>query len=99
MHTKAIHQLYTCPYRLVIYATISDARLMVTAIATDEFVKNVIENWSVESGRKVLFSQPHEPIFLVEEPVDNFWNVIIGERVGWIIEGDWLGIKELVNDK
>ena len=55
------------------------------------------EYWSKRLNSRVLFSNPNEPIFLIKKE-DKYWHVIIGERVGWIIAEDWIGIKELKNN-
>jgi hypothetical protein len=50
--------------------------------------------WSKELNSRVTFSNPGEPIFVIRKD-EEYWNVIIGERIGWIIVKDWLEIKPL----
>jgi len=51
--------------------------------------------WSKHFGSKVVFTSPKEPIFVIEK-CDNIWNVLIGEKTGWITAEKWLEIKPLV---
>jgi len=71
------------------------------AVAAETAVVAVVavaaEYWSKRLNSRVLFSNPGEPIFLIKKE-DKYWNVIIGEKIGWIIADDWLGLK-LLNEK
>lgn len=53
------------------------------------------DHWSEKLKSKVLYSNPREPIFVIKKEEERFWNVIIGEKIGWIIVQNWLEIKEL----
>jgi hypothetical protein len=65
--------------------------------------------WRNRTNGIVHGTKPNEPIFLIEETVEEFkhqtdtivakfWHVIIGDKVGWIIVQDWLEIKPLRKD-
>jgi len=60
--------------------------------------ETAVKFWSEQTNSKVTYSNPSEPIFLIKAE-DFYWNVIIGEKIGWIIAEEWLGIKELNNAK
>ena len=82
---------YICEkYYLLIYETKENAVAApsMAAAAWPEY-------WSKELNSRVSFSNPNEPIFLVKNE-GKYWNVIIGERGGWIIVEDWLRLKALV---
>lgn len=49
--------------------------------------------WSIKIKSRVTFSNPGDLIFLIKKEEDKFWNVIVEERVGWIIVYDWMNIK------
>jgi len=53
-----------------------------------------IEYWSKRLNSRVTFSTPNEPIFVIKKDED-YWHVIIGERVGWIVSRGPLGLKEI----
>ena len=47
--------------------------------------------WTNHFGSKVHYSKLGEPIFLIgAEGI--FWNVIIGEHIGWIVAESWTGV-------
>jgi len=54
----------------------------------------IADYWTKKLNCKVTFSNPSEPIFVIKK-CDKFWNVLIGEKIGWIIVEDWLTIKKL----
>ena len=56
--------------------------------------------WTIELKSKVTYTTPNEPILLLSyitpESFDgDYWHVIVGERVGWIIAYGWLHMKLL----
>jgi hypothetical protein len=50
--------------------------------------------WSRKLGKSVLYAKKNIPI-LVLNSKDKFYEVLAGDRKGWIIYQDWLGIKEI----
>jgi hypothetical protein len=51
--------------------------------------------WARRVSSKVMFSDPNEPILVLKKE-EKFWNVIIGEKIGWIIVSDFTAIMPLV---
>ena len=64
------------------------------AAMTKEVVSEWVVYWSKELKTKITHSNLNEPIFVIGKE-GKFWNVIIGERIGWIIAEDWLELKPL----
>ena len=55
------------------------------------YAKYYSDYWSKELNSKVTYSNPEEIIFLMRKEFvgyDEFWFVIIGEKVGWIGMGN-----------
>ena len=51
--------------------------------------------WTRKLGKSVLYAKKNIPI-LVLNSKEKFYEVLAGDRKGWIIVEDWLGIKEIV---
>jgi hypothetical protein len=45
-------------------------------------------------GMKVTFCEPKEPILVLQKN-GIYWNVIVGEKIGWIVTREILNIKPL----
>ena len=62
-------------------------------------IEKFIRVWSGRINSKIIFSSPNEPIFLIKMEQDaytqrtQYWNVIIGEKIGWIIVHDWMDVR------
>ena len=50
--------------------------------------------WTRELGKSVSCCNPQTPL-LVLSVKEKFYEVLAGDRKGWIIVEDWLGIKEI----
>jgi len=91
-------QFYVCDWSLLIYETKDIAALPgnhtgKAAIETAEKVKYWLER---DLKSKVEYTQLNEPIFVLKkEENDKFWNVIVGEKIGWIIAEEWMELKLL----
>ncbi len=97
---RELYQFYVNGRCGFIYETIDDVKraLTISDMAVGEY--------NMESAvREAEFLRPHAiklhvtenraPIFLIEKKKDElyleeFWNVIIGDKTGWIYAPDWL---------
>jgi len=74
--------------------------ILIEEYAASSFVaeaKFATQYWTKRlGGTKVIYSNPKEPIFVVSRE-DKYWNVIIGEKIGWIIAEEWLELKEITD--
>jgi hypothetical protein len=50
--------------------------------------------WSIRLGKPVLYTEKNIPI-LVLNSKEKFYEVLAGDRKGWIIYQDWLELKEI----
>lgn len=68
-----------------------------TAIDDEELAIWSTAYWSSYfKGSTVTYAKPNEPILVIsKESEEKFWNVLIGEKTGWIIVRDWHDIKPL----
>jgi hypothetical protein len=60
-----------------------------------EMAGETAQLWSQELNMKVTYSNPKEPIFVIEKKGKQ-WHVIIGEKIGWIVAEEFLEIQPLV---
>ena len=51
--------------------------------------------WTRKLGKPVSFCDPETPL-LVLSIKEEYIEVLAGDKVGWIINEDWLNIKEIV---
>ncbi len=91
-------KLYKCPvYPLLIYPTKEMAltRPGVNPTAGSE----VARFWSKELNCQVLHSDPGEIFMLLEKDhIFGCCHVLFGDKQGWIICRNWMGIKEARNE-
>ena len=84
LYEVGINDIAFCrDFPLLIYETKSIAERCARA-GGDSATASLAEYWSRETRTKVTYCLPGSPIFVLEKS-DEFWKVIIGERVGWII--------------
>ena len=50
--------------------------------------------WTSHFSSKVHYSELGEPILLIKAE-EIYWNVIIGEKIGWIVADSWTDIEPL----
>jgi hypothetical protein len=93
------NKFYACPrFYLLVYET-REAASCGEHMTVGDITPTTATNYlSTKTNSKVTYSKPGEPIFKIKED-GKYWNVIIGEKVGWIIVASWLEIKELINDQ
>ena len=53
--------------------------------------------WTRKLGKSVLYAKKNIPI-LVLNSKEKFYEVLAGDRKGWIIYQDWLELKEISNE-
>ena len=53
--------------------------------------------WTKKLGKSVLYAKKNIPI-LVLNSKEKFYEVLAGDRKGWIIVEDWLELKEISNE-
>lgn len=51
--------------------------------------------WTRKLGKSVLYAKKNIPLLSLNNK-EKYVEVLIEEKVGWIIVEDWLGIKEIV---
>ena len=94
-----IGKLYSCKdYFLLLYPDMETAigPVAVTAAAAD-LVAEVAAYWSRELGKPVSYCNPETPLLFLN--TDNeYAEVLAGDKRGWIVNGDGLKIKEIIDD-
>ena len=53
--------------------------------------------WSKRFGKPVLYAKKNIPLLILNNR-EKYVEVLAGDRKGWIIVEDWLGIKEISNE-
>ena len=53
--------------------------------------------WNMKLGKPVSYCDPKTPL-LVLGVEEKYIEVLAGDKVGWIINEDWLELKEIVNE-
>jgi len=89
---------YVCEgYYLLIHETQETLKEAVVRSATSAFYAQDEARYCSEQYKtKVTFSYPNELIMVLSKN-GVYWNVIIGERVGWIACSSWINIHPLKN--
>ncbi len=105
-------KLYRCPeYFLMIYPTKETARVSAHQAevvgsekpvslgkrAEREVVRYWARSWSIALDRQIYYSEPNE-VFMFLKKDGIYLNVLFGEKVGWIVYGDWLNVAEAQNE-
>jgi len=89
-----IDSFYVCEnFCLLIYQTKEEASRPCRVSAMHPSARSVWRN--TELHTKITYSNPQEPIFVIKKE-NLYWNIIVGERIGWIIIEKWLGIREMM---
>jgi hypothetical protein len=104
-----VEKLYVCEqYYLMLYpdketATTPDAPISYVAVAVRRkravplaTVAMNAASWSKTFGKPVSYCNPETPL-LVLSTVNKYVEVLTGDRKGWIINEDYLNIKEIVD--
>jgi len=104
-----VGKLYSCSeYFLMLYpdketATTPDAPISYVAVAVRRkravplsTVAMNAASWSKTFGKPVSFCDPETPL-LVLSVKEEYIQVLAGDQKGWIINEDWLEIKELIS--
>jgi hypothetical protein len=78
---------------------LDDGLVLATATATATLAAAAIEAayWSEKIDKPVSYCNPQTPL-LVLSVKEQYIEVLAGDKVGWIINEDWLNIKEIVNE-
>lgn len=102
-----LYQFYINKRCGFIYETIKDVKkaLLTSDMAVGEYdMENAIKeaNFLKLHSINVFVTEDKAPIFLLEKKkeggyLEEFWNVIIGDKVGWIYAPSWL-IEPLENN-
>jgi hypothetical protein len=93
------NQFYMCEkYYIFIFDTkynaIVTSKNSAGGSATPRAAIHAAAYWSKELNSRVTYSDPGEPIFVLKKDGE-FWNVIVGEKIGWIVVVNWMKIKQL----
>jgi hypothetical protein len=99
-----VGKLYICEkYFLLLYpdqvavAVAAAASGQVAAEVGAHSVAGQSPYWSRKLGKPVLYAKKNIPI-LVLNSKEKFYEVLAGDRKGWIIYQDWLELKEISNE-
>jgi len=95
-----VGKLYSCSeYFLLLFPDKDTAAATTTAADLDPLAAAVTAiaaaYWTRELGKPVSFCDPETPL-LVLSVKEEYIQVLAGDKVGWIINEDWLNIKEIV---
>jgi len=96
MKRLEVGKLYSCSeYFLMLYpdkdTASSAAGMNATATAA---TTSAAAYWSKKFGKSVSYCNPQTPL-LVLSVKEKYIEVLAGDKKGWIINEDWLEIKEL----
>jgi hypothetical protein len=100
--------IYVCNFYLLVYEKPEDAFKVRLSSTKPAGFRNEIDYWlrcyTANEGRKGFYCNPNEPIFVIEKtdrygngPEHQYWNVVVGEKFGWIAVPTWITMTELKN--
>ena len=91
-----VGKLYSCSeYFLLLYPDKDTARTDFGAAERDlRYAAADAAYWTRELGKPVSFCDPQTPL-LVLSVKEEYIQVLAGDKVGWIINEDWLEIKDI----
>lgn len=94
-----VGKLYSCSeYFLMLYPDKDTAVVgRGAAAAATAAAVAVAAYWTRELGKPVSYCYPLTPL-LVLSVKEKYIEVLAEDKVGWIINEDWLNIKEIVNE-
>jgi hypothetical protein len=98
--TLEIGKLYSCEERfLMLYPdkdTVAHAEIAAAPITQplDRAIERIAAHWTRRLGKPISYMEKSIP-FLVLNVEENFYEVLGGDRKGWIIYRDWVKIKEI----
>jgi hypothetical protein len=84
--TKDNSEFYICDVYLLLYETKAKAVIGEGGPYTAHLTEYCTSRYK--------YAEKNTPIFVVKK-YGKYWHVIAGERIGWIIAEEWLGIKQL----
>jgi hypothetical protein len=91
-----VGKLYSCSkYFLLLYPDTDSASLAFEAGKISEPFY-AASYWSKQFGKSVSYCNPKTPL-LVLAVEEKYIEVLVGDKRGWIINIDWLEIKELIS--
>jgi hypothetical protein len=94
MQRLEVGKLYSCSkYFLLLYPDTDSASLSFESGKISEPF-HAAYYWSKQSGKSVSYCNPETP-FLVLSIKEEYIEVLAGDRKVWIINDDWLKIKEI----
>ena len=97
-----VGKLYSCSeYFLLLYPDKeAAARIDIAALSADAppaALSAAASGWSRELGKSVSYCDPETPL-LVLSVKEQYIEVLAEDKKGWIINMDWLEIKEIINE-
>lgn len=96
-----VGKLYICEeYFLLLFpdpetASLAALRLYLFAAPQGAVTAATADAWSNRFGKPVLYAKKNIPLLSLNNK-EKYVEVLAGDRKGWIIVEDWLGIKEIV---
>lgn len=66
------------------------------AVAREDFPTAITtaQYWANKFKCKIWAIKPNVP-FLILDKRDKYWNILVGDKIGWIIMRPWLTMKEI----
>ena len=96
-----VGKLYNCEYFLLLYPDWDAAADAVAAAASVGAATAVgaaaadAAYWSKRLEKPVYYTEKNIPLLVLNNKKE-YVEVLVEEKVGWIMVDDWLGIKEIV---
>jgi hypothetical protein len=93
-----VGKLYSCSeYFIMLYPDKETARTSFGAAERDlRYADADAAYWTRELGKPVSYCNPQTPL-LVLSVKEKYIEVLVEDKVGWIINEDWLNIQEIVD--
>ena len=92
-----VGKLYSCSeYFLMFYPDKDTAAARGAGDPRRPAAVAVAAYWTRELGKPVSYCNPLTPL-LVLSVKEQYIEVLAGDKVGWIINEDWLNIKEIIS--
>ena len=98
-----VGKLYACEeYHLMLYPDqeTAAARAQLQAVLTRAAehpaatLANAASYWSNQLGKSISYTEKNIPLLVLNNE-ENFYEVLAGDKKGWIIFKDWLKIREI----
>ena len=94
-----VGKLYLCEeFFLLLYPDQEAAAVVLVAVSSVARIEHSAAGhstyWTKKLGKSVLYAKKNIPLLSLNNK-EKYVEVLAGDRKGWIIVEDWLGIKEI----